>query len=66
MRLIALVLCGMLVTVLAPACDLSYDRETVEPGGAGTGIPTDSVGAGDSPAMGETAETKTSSARHKR
>lgn len=47
MRLSALVLCGILVTVLAPACDLSYDCETVESGGAGAGIPTGSVGAGD-------------------
>lgn len=43
----ALVLWGALVTVLAPACDLQYDCETVEPGGAGAGIPAGSVGAGD-------------------
>ncbi|XXT14794.1 hypothetical protein WME94_31560 [Sorangium sp. So ce429] len=45
----ALVLCGGLVMVLASACDLSYTCDTVEPGSAGAGYPTESVGAGDYP-----------------
>lgn len=53
MRLIALVLCGILVTVLAPACDLTYDCEPVDSGGAGAGMPTGTVGAGDYPSNGE-------------
>jgi hypothetical protein len=43
----ALVLCGGLAMMLASACDLSYTCETVEPGSAGAGYPTESVGAGD-------------------
>ncbi|MGK3995450.1 hypothetical protein [Sorangium sp. So ce1024] len=43
----ALVLCGGLGTMLASACDLRYTCETVEPGSAGAGYPTESVGAGD-------------------
>ncbi|MGK3959301.1 hypothetical protein WMF38_40430 [Sorangium sp. So ce118] len=49
----ALVLCGGLVMVLASACDLSYTCDTVEPGSAGAGYPTESVGAGDYPNNGE-------------
>ncbi|WP_437650479.1 hypothetical protein [Sorangium sp. So ce362] len=37
----ALVLCGGLVMMLASACDLSYTYETVEPGSAGAGYPTE-------------------------
>ncbi|WP_437714624.1 hypothetical protein WMF45_50410 [Sorangium sp. So ce448] len=43
----ALVLCGVLGMVLTSACDLSYTCDTVEPGSAGAGYPTGSVGAGD-------------------
>ena len=45
----AIVLCGGLLVVLASACDLSYTCDTVEPGSAGAGYPTESVGAGDYP-----------------
>ncbi|AUX36237.1 uncharacterized protein SOCE836_084440 [Sorangium cellulosum] len=45
----ALVLCGGLAMVLASACDLTYNCDTVEPGSAGAGYPTESVGAGDYP-----------------
>lgn len=43
----ALVLCGALTTVFAPACDLRYTCDTMEPGGAGAGYPAGSAGAGD-------------------
>lgn len=43
----ALVLCGGIAMVLASACDLTYTCDTVEPGSAGAGYPTESVGAGD-------------------
>lgn len=43
----ALVLCGGLAATLASACDLSYTCDTVEPGSAGAGNPTESAGAGD-------------------
>lgn len=46
-RLIAIGLCGAFLLVLSSACDLSYECEPVEPGGAGAGIPTGSAGAGD-------------------
>ncbi|WP_438023577.1 hypothetical protein [Sorangium sp. So ce233] len=52
----ALVLCGGFVAVLASACDLSYTCDTVEPGSAGVGYPTESVGAGDYPNNGEEGE----------
>jgi hypothetical protein len=42
-----LVLCGGFAMVLASACDLSYTCDTVEPGSAGAGYPTESVGEGD-------------------
>jgi hypothetical protein len=42
----ALVLCSGLAMVLVSACDLTYTCDT-EPGGAGAGFPTESVGAGD-------------------
>ncbi|HTN88348.1 MAG TPA: hypothetical protein VL242_31925 [Sorangium sp.] len=47
LKLSAVVLCGAVAVVLAPACDLTYTCDTVEPGGAGAGCPTESVGAGD-------------------
>lgn len=43
----ARVLCGGLAVMLASACDLSYTCDTAEPGSAGAGYPTESVGAGD-------------------
>ncbi|MGK4001146.1 hypothetical protein WMF31_00875 [Sorangium sp. So ce1036] len=49
----ALVLCGGVVAVLAPACDLSYTCDTVVSGGEDYEIPTESVGAGDFPNNGE-------------
>ncbi|WP_437303258.1 hypothetical protein [Sorangium sp. So ce388] len=49
----AFVLCGGSVMVLASACDLSYTCDTVEPGSAGAGYPTESAGAGDFPNNGE-------------
>ncbi|AUX46215.1 uncharacterized protein SOCE26_077200 [Sorangium cellulosum] len=52
----ALVLCGGLAMVLASACDLSYTCQTVEPGSADDGIPTESVGAGDFLRDGEEGE----------
>ncbi|WP_437661329.1 hypothetical protein [Sorangium sp. So ce1182] len=48
---VIVVFCG-LVMVLASACDLSYTCDTVEPGSAGAGYPTESVGAGDYPSNG--------------
>ncbi|WP_437619871.1 hypothetical protein [Sorangium sp. So ce1151] len=47
LKLSAVVLCGGVAVVLAPACDLTYTCDTVEPGSAGAGYPTESVGAGD-------------------
>ncbi|MGK3959843.1 hypothetical protein WMF38_43195 [Sorangium sp. So ce118] len=47
LKLSAVVLCGGVAVVLAPACDLTYNCDTVEPGSAGAGYPTESVGAGD-------------------
>ncbi|WP_437810974.1 hypothetical protein [Sorangium sp. So ce1078] len=52
----ALVLCGGLALGLASACDLSYECDTVEPGSAGAGYPTESAGAGDYPNNGEEGE----------
>ncbi|WP_437659592.1 hypothetical protein [Sorangium sp. So ce1182] len=47
LKLSAVVLCGRVAVVLAPACDLTYTCDTVEPGSAGAGYPTESAGAGD-------------------
>ncbi|AUX38539.1 uncharacterized protein SOCE836_107830 [Sorangium cellulosum] len=52
----ALVLCVGLAMVLASACDLTYTCDTVEPGSAGAGYPTESVGAGDYPNKGKKGE----------
>ena len=49
----ALVSCGGLAAMLVSACDLSYTCDTVEPGSAGAGYPTESTGAGDFPSNGE-------------
>lgn len=48
----ALLLWGGLTIVLASACDLSYTCDTVDPGSAGAGYPTESAGAGDFPSNG--------------
>lgn len=48
----ALVLCGGLVTLLASACEMQYACDTLEPGSAAAGYPTESVGAGDYPSNG--------------
>ncbi|XYH95091.1 hypothetical protein ACMHYB_45995 [Sorangium sp. So ce1128] len=56
LKVSALVLCGGLAMVLASACDLSYTCDTVEPGSAGAGYPTESVGAGDYPNNGESGD----------
>lgn len=47
LKVSALAVCGALVAVLASACDLQYTCDTVEPGGAGAGYPTETIGAGD-------------------